>query len=114
MTILFIEEDKIVRDILSRILKKRNYQVISAENGREAFNIVCQFNIDLVLFDFDFEIPSGIQVFRNIRKIEPDIKMVVISSYLKDEEITCLSEDTILLNKPSSIKEIVEAIEILK
>jgi len=49
--ILVVDDEKIIRESLSYILKKEGYEVEEAENGKVAYNILRERSFDLVITD---------------------------------------------------------------
>jgi len=69
MKILIAEDDKVSRRILEKNIKKWGYDVISANNGQEAWNILQKDEIRLVLLDWLMPGIDGIELCRRIRQI---------------------------------------------
>ncbi len=85
-TILVAEDDPAVREFEASILKKFGYQVILAEDGRDAVEKFAenQTRISLVLMDMIMPNKNGKQAFDEIRLIRPDVKGVFVSGYSTD------------------------------
>jgi diguanylate cyclase (GGDEF)-like protein/PAS domain S-box-containing protein len=81
--ILVIDDDKINRSILEDWLIKKNYRVLTAENGDQAIELIQQHdNIDVILLDIIMPKTDGYQVLHYIRmnKIYKDIPVIMISA----------------------------------
>lgn len=70
MQVLLVEDDPVSRRIASRILEKRGYVVINAENGREALEMLDQISVELVLMDVQMPEVDGLTATRLIRERE--------------------------------------------
>jgi len=88
-TILVVEDDLINRYYLEIILKKLNLNVIIAENGGEAVEIVRERkSIDLILMDLKLPILDGYEATKIIKQENPDIPIVAQTAYAFEEEIS--------------------------
>ena len=82
-TVLLVDDEETVRAVTSRILKKLGMKVILAEDGKEALEIYQkkQSEIDIVLLDLTMPHMGGQEAFRELIKINPEIKVVIASGY---------------------------------
>jgi len=79
-SILIVDDEIGPRESLRMILKK-NYSVFTAENGYAAIQMVQQMPMDVVTLDLKMPGISGIDTLREIRAIDPDTMMIVITGY---------------------------------
>ena len=86
-TILIAEDDNINFMLLKKILQLRNYSVIRANNGQEAVDI-CMVNkdIDLVFMDVKMPVMNGLDAFKIIKEISPDLVVIAQTAYASDED----------------------------
>ena len=81
-TVLLVDDEETVRDICSELLKDLGFSVITACNGREALDKYRSADtIDLVILDLTMPQMNGEQCFRELRKSNPDIKVILSSGY---------------------------------
>jgi two-component system OmpR family response regulator len=66
--ILVVDDDREIRDLITRFLKKNGYRVESAANGREMQAALVAANIDLVVLDRVMPGEDGLELCRNLRK----------------------------------------------
>ncbi len=85
-TILVIEDDVHVRDLTRKVLERAGYRVIEAADGREAGRVFRDHKdiIDLVVLDVIMPKKNGKQVYIDIKKERPDIKVLFTSGYTAD------------------------------
>ncbi len=75
--VLLVEDDAMNRDMLSRRLARRKFEVIMAEDGEEAVNLARQESPDLILMDISLPKMDGLEATR-ILKGSPDTASVPI------------------------------------
>ncbi len=86
-TILLVDDEDMVRDLGADYLAEMGYTVRTASNGRQALEIYRdqQAQISLVLLDLIMPEMSGKACLEELLKINPDVKVVVVSGYCSDE-----------------------------
>jgi DNA-binding response OmpR family regulator len=67
-TILVVDDEKHVREMLQRILEDADYNVITASGGQEAIDQLSSDNINLVLLDIRMPVMDGYQTLEHIRE----------------------------------------------
>ena len=65
--LLVVDDDMINRKLLNVLLKKNNYEVIEAENGMEALNIIKNEPVDMVLLDIIMPVMDGIDLLKLLK-----------------------------------------------
>ncbi|MFK5879708.1 MAG: sigma-54 dependent transcriptional regulator [Flavobacteriaceae bacterium] len=81
--ILIIEDEAAIRRVLSKIISEENdsYQVEEAEDGLIGIEKVMNEDFDLVLCDIKMPKMDGVEVLEKIKKIKPEIPVVMISGH---------------------------------
>ncbi|MBI4620043.1 MAG: response regulator [Desulfobacterales bacterium] len=79
--ILVADDDEIPRDIVSSILCKEGYSVVSATNGIEAINILRLEDINLVITDLRMPGADGLDVLKHALRINPEASVVILTAY---------------------------------
>lgn len=77
--ILLADDEKKIRRLISDYLKTQNYEIIEAENGREALDKFEENKVDLVILDVMMPILDGWTVLREIRNIS-DIPIIMLTA----------------------------------
>ncbi len=103
-TVLVVEDEEIVRELVCAVLEEQGYTVISAGRGSEAMSALAEHGCAPRLLITDVVMPemNGPQVARAVRAHCPEIKVLFVSGY-SEHEITAegLEEGTVeLLQKP--------------
>jgi CheY-like chemotaxis protein len=103
-TILLVEDDSGVRDLVRHELVKTGYQVIEAKNGVEACLTATQqsYHVDLLLTDVVMPGMNGRELAQHLSVIKPNLRVLFMSGYLDD---ICVSSGmdphrTTFLQKP--------------
>ncbi len=79
MEVLIVEDDRISRKLLTQTLTNLGYHVVQSENGRQAWEILQQGNIQLVITDWLMPEMDGLELTRLIRQAElPNYVYIVI------------------------------------
>ena len=81
--ILIIEDEAPIRRVLTKILSEENdtYLVQEAEDGLQGIELVKNEDFDLILCDIKMPKMDGVEVLEAIKKIKPEIPMVMISGH---------------------------------
>ena len=79
--ILVVDDERIIREGCSRLLTKAGHQVISAQNGQEALELLQQDHFDMVLLDIKMPEVDGMQVMEVLRRNQTDLIVLVITGY---------------------------------
>jgi len=80
---LIIEDEAAIRRVLVKILTEENkdYEVFEAEDGLAGMEIIKKEDFDLVLCDIKMPKMDGVEVLEAVKKIKPEIPMVMISGH---------------------------------
>ncbi len=87
-TVLLVDDEETVRDIGREMLKNLGYEVVTAANGVEALDIIAvRQDINLVILDLTMPQMDGMQCFKALRPLKPELK-VIMSSGFNEQEVT--------------------------
>ena len=114
-TILFVEDDAMVRKITKTILEKLGYKVIVANNAEDAKNQFAQtssenVHIDLLLTDVIMPGEKGTILAEKLKKQDPNLKVILASGYPEDNlgDNMILMKDDNFIGKPFTPQQIVK------
>jgi len=109
-TILVVEDEQTVRNLIEDFLKRTGYDVISTTNGKRAIEIFKNYKdkIDLVITDVIMPQMDGIKLYNKINKLASELKFIFISGYnIKSIHERFITENNLtLLHKPFSLAEL--------
>lgn len=82
-TILVIEDEEIVMEVIVAMLENLGYRTIEAKTGSEAVNIVRTFEGEIGVALLDIKLPDmeGGKAFQLIKEAKEDLKVIVCSGY---------------------------------
>ena len=103
-TILLADDEEVMRLVGKGLLEKFGYNVILAENGSKAAEIYKneKDKIDLVILDMIMPVMSGRDCFFEIKKINPDAKIIIASGFIQSRDLTELQKNGLnaFIHKP--------------
>ncbi len=109
-TLLLIEDDHAIRQMLKIFLESKKYQVLEAEDGKQALKQLNQTTFDLVVLDWMLPDTDGIQLMRQIRDMPLHKELPILMLTARAEEsdkITGLDKGADdYMTKPVSLKEL--------
>ncbi|MFP4379702.1 MAG: response regulator [Candidatus Sumerlaeia bacterium] len=77
--ILIIDDDESVRDVLEYILTESGHEVEQADDGTTGLDRFHDKRYDLIITDILMPEKEGIEMIREIRQLDPDIRIIAIS-----------------------------------
>ena len=80
---LVVDDEKVVRDFLSRFLTSEDIETKTVEDGFKAIEAAKKEKFDIVFLEISMF--NGIEVLRELKKITPDSVYVVMAAYLTDD-----------------------------
>ena len=79
--ILVVDDEEIIRESLSFVLKKEGYLVEEAENGKAAYDKIVASSFDVVITDLEMPGMKGIQLVEEIQKLNIQTSIIIITAY---------------------------------
>lgn len=80
-TVLVVDDDPDIQEVLRDRLESLGYQVLSAANGREGLGLLEKQSPQLLFLDIEMPDMNGLEVLKEIRKREIDVTVVMITAY---------------------------------
>lgn len=84
-TILIVDDEERIRNLVSIYLRKEQYNILQAENGSEAINIFNNNKVDLIILDVMMPIMDGWDVCKEIRKAS-DIPIIMLTAKSQEDD----------------------------
>jgi two-component system, cell cycle sensor histidine kinase and response regulator CckA len=94
-TVLVVEDEELVRNLLTEMLRRVGYQVLAATNGREALTVYEEERgrIALVILDLIMPQMGGRECLAHLLKRNPQLKVIIASGYSDEANRDQLIED---------------------
>jgi two-component system response regulator PilR (NtrC family) len=81
MNILIVDDEEVLQDVLTSLIRREGHTTFSALTGEEGVQIVEREEIDLVVLDLMLPGMSGLETLREVRQRDADMVIVVITAY---------------------------------
>jgi PAS domain S-box-containing protein len=113
--VLVIDDEEVVREMAKNALERDGYTVLLAYSGLEAIDIIRRHagNIDVAVLDLSMPGISGEETLPELRKIQPDVKVLVSSGYSEAETMArfCGQEVSGFVQKPYTAPVLVQKVK---
>lgn len=111
--VLVVDDQFGIRILLQEVLQREGYEIFQAPNGVIALEIVKNEDPDIILLDMKIPGMDGLEILRNVRKLELDTKVIMMTAYGELDLIQEAMEMGALAHftKPFDIDEIREAVK---
>jgi CheY-like chemotaxis protein len=118
-TVLVVEDEDGVRELVRQILVEHGHPVLTARHGRDALQLAERYERPIELLVTDVVMPEmgGGELVRRLTELRPDLRVLYISGYTNDEVLRrgVQSAGTSLLHKPFSSERLMQRVrEVLK
>jgi CheY-like chemotaxis protein len=113
--VLAVDDDKEICNNFVDILGERGYEVTAAYDGEEAVTKAKTNSFDILLLDMNLPLLNGLEVYRRIKTIQPNIVAIVVSGYAQEMDsliMQALKENAhTFLRKPVSMGQLLGLVE---
>lgn len=89
-TILLVDDEKELRSVVARMLKKAGYRVLEAAEGTAALKLFRKQRPHLVITDIFMPTKDGLELIREIRAIDSEVKIIAVSGGGRMDELLYL------------------------
>ncbi|HIJ54202.1 MAG TPA: response regulator [Planctomycetes bacterium] len=113
--VLVVDDEVHIVHVVAIKLRNNDYEVISAENGAEAFELACSEKPDIIVTDFQMPVMTGLELVEKIRQCDAikDVPVIMLTarSFAIEQQQQEDLQISQCLSKPFSPKELLENIE---
>lgn len=111
-TILIIEDEKAIVDIITFNLKREDFTVIETYDGKSGLDKALNEEVDLVLLDMMLPKMNGFEVLQGIREVSDVPVLMVTAREGEEDKVKCLENGADdYITKPFSVKELIARIK---
>ena len=79
--VLVVDDERSMRELLSIVLKRDGYDVLVADDGRAAIELLKKQRVDILITDIRMPQMSGVDVLREAKNIDPEIISIVMTAF---------------------------------
>jgi DNA-binding NtrC family response regulator len=113
--VLAVDDDKEICNNFVDILGERGYEVIAAYDGEEAVTKAKTNIFDILLLDMNLPLMNGLEVYRQIKSIQPNIVAIIVSGYAQEMDsliMEAMNESAYtFLRKPVNMEQLLGLVE---
>jgi PAS domain S-box-containing protein len=81
ITLLYVEDEEIIRDAIERLLRRKFSNVLIAKNGAEGLEFFKKNDIDIVVSDIKMPKMTGLEMAKEIKAINPEIPIIFTTAH---------------------------------
>lgn len=114
-TLLIVDDEKELRDLLKETLELRGFNCITAENGKEAIEVVNKENISLIITDLIMPVLDGVDTYKALKSSDKTKNIPIIVYTAQPPEIVAkkgfvVSDVVDFLVKPFHTEELIDSV----
>jgi DNA-binding response OmpR family regulator len=108
--ILLADDERSIRESLSKILRAENYEVVLAENGQEAIEKHAAGRIDLLILDLNMPVKNGSATLKWLAEINPVLPVIIITGRSNQRALAETAGADALMEKPLDVPLLLQTI----
>ena len=112
--ILVVEDEEVLRLLMREVLTRAGYRVLEAKDGEEGVQVFAGRKEEIALVISDMGLPRmpGDQVFRELKAIDPAVRVVFSTGYIREERTQELLEAGAreFIHKPYRVEEMLRTL----
>jgi DNA-binding NtrC family response regulator len=112
-SILIVDDDEVMRETLSDVLKRGEYEVYSVDSGGETLSVIRKNIIDVILLDMRLPDGDGLELLKKIKEFDTEILVIIMTAYsdIQTAVLAMKSGAYHYINKPFDLEELKLLIE---
>lgn len=80
-SILLVDNDQDVREVMLRMLKKLGFKVVSVANGSDAVSSFKKSSFDAVISEYNLADMTGLALAKNLKQTKPDVPILLLTAF---------------------------------
>jgi len=115
VTVLVVDDEEITRQLLVAALQAPQRQLLTAASGEEALEIAKKTDVDLVLLDLIMPGINGVETFRQLHELRPQLPVVIVTGYPDSDLMQKALEigPFTMINKPVDVNQIQKVVDLI-
>jgi excisionase family DNA binding protein len=115
VNVLVVDDEEVTRQFMVSTLHSGQRQILTAASGEEALDIAKQADLDLVLLDLIMPGMGGVETFRQLHALRPELPVVIVTGY-PDSDLMAKALEIgpfTMLNKPIDINQLQKVVDVI-
>ncbi len=113
--VLVVDDEEAIRNLCAAFVRRLGYQVITAADGAEALTLFEQHRSGIVCVLLDLTMPrmDGVNTFKRLKRLEPNVKVILCSGYNEHEAMQRFTREGLagFIQKPYRLKALTEKLQ---
>lgn len=81
VSILVVDDESMMRDLLQRILSRDGYRVVCAEDGQDALEVLERETVDIIISDLKMPRMNGFELLKVVKEKYPRVAVIMMTAY---------------------------------
>ena len=81
ISILVVDDEEMMRNLLTKILSREGYKILTAENGNHALEVIKKNKVDLIISDMKMPQMNGFELLKHVKRDYPSVGMIIMTAY---------------------------------
>ncbi len=81
ITIMIVDDEEMMRNLLDKILSREGYNIIAANDGVHALEVLNENHVDLIISDMKMPRMNGFELLKHVKTDYPDIGIIIMTAY---------------------------------
>lgn len=81
ISILVVDDEEMMRNLLTKILSREGYKMLTAENGNHALEIIKTDKVDLIISDMKMPQMNGFELLKHVKRDHPNVGVIIMTAY---------------------------------
>jgi len=112
--ILVVDDEHVMRSLLTDVLEEKGYKVQSVQNGKEALDVMKDKHFQIIFMDVHMPIMNGIETLKAVKNFSPKSAIVMMDSYPDDQMLRPEAKYIVsCITKPFNINQITDIVDVI-
>jgi DNA-binding response OmpR family regulator len=85
--VLVVDDERFFREVIGEVLERAEIPFVAAENGQAALKAAEDPQVGVVILDIQLPDMNGLEVFRRLREVRPDLRVIILSAHAEQEYV---------------------------
>lgn len=81
ISVLVVDDEEMMRNLLDKILSREGYRILTAEDGVHALEMIEKEDIDLIISDMKMPRMTGFELLKHVKQQHPNIGVIIMTAY---------------------------------